>query len=133
MTGTDHPNLTRMREGYDAFGKGDLAALTELWREDVHWHEPGGNQLSGDYEGPQAVFGMFGRIVDLTGGSFRVEPVLLCADDEHGTALVRITAHRGDLHAETLSAHVTRFDADGRLAEFWDAPTDQPLMDRLFG
>jgi uncharacterized protein len=128
---SDHPNLILMREGYQAFAKSDLATLTEQWRADIRWHEPGSNPFSGDYEGPQAVFEMFGRLMELTENSFRAEPVLLCADDEHGTALVRFTAHRGDRHLDTLVAQVVRFDGDGKLAEFWNAPTDQPLMERF--
>ncbi len=130
---SDHPNLLRSRKGYEAFAKGDLATLTEQWREDIRWHEPGTSELAGDYEGPQAVFGMFARLMELTESSFRAEPVLLCADDEHGMALVRFTAHRGDRHLDTLVAQVARFDGDGRVAEFWNAPTDQPVMDRFLG
>ncbi len=130
---SDHPNLLRSRKGYEAFAKGDLATLTEQWREDIRWHEPGTSELAGDYEGPQAVFGMFARLMELTESSFRAEPVLVCADDEHGMALVRFTAHRGDRHLDTLVAQVARFDGDGRVAEFWNAPTDQPVMDRFLG
>ncbi len=130
---SDHPNLVRARESYEAFAKGDLATLTQQWREDIRWHEPGTSELAGDYEGPQAVFGMFARLMELTESSFRAEPVLVCADDEHGMALVRFTAHRGDRHLDTLVAQVARFDGDGRVAEFWNAPTDQPVMDRFLG
>jgi ketosteroid isomerase-like protein len=49
---SDHPNVARMREGYDAFAKGDLAALRELMTEDIVWHLPGHSALAGDYEGP---------------------------------------------------------------------------------
>jgi uncharacterized protein len=129
---SDHPNLARTREGYEAFAKGDLATLTEQWRPDIRWHEQGTSELAGTYEGPQAVFGMFARLMELTENSFRVEPVLMCADDEHGTVLVRMTAHRGDRHLDTLVAQVARFDGDGKLAEFWNAPTDQQVMDRFF-
>jgi uncharacterized protein len=129
MAGTDHPNLTRMREGYEAFSKGDLAALTQLYREDIRWHEPGTSELAGDHEGTQAVFAMFGRLMELTENSFGVEPLLLCADDEHGTALVRFTAHRGDRHLDTLAAQVARFDGDGRLAEFWNAPIEPEVVE----
>lgn len=122
-----------MREGYEAFAKSDLATLTEQWRSDIRWHEPGSSPISGDYEGPQAVFAMFGRLMEMTENSFRAEPVLLCADDEHGTALVRLTAHRGDRHLDTLVAQVVRFDGDGKLAEFWNAPTDQPVLERFLG
>ncbi|MGX5657607.1 nuclear transport factor 2 family protein [Geodermatophilus nigrescens] len=128
---TEHPNVARMREGYEAFAKSDLATLTEQWRSDIRWHEPGNTPIAGDYEGPQAVFAMFGRLMELTENSFRAEPVLLCAGDEHGTALVRFTAHRGDRHLDTLVAQVVRFDGDGKLAEFWNAPTDPPLMERF--
>jgi hypothetical protein len=122
----------RMREGYEAFAKGDLATLTEQWRADIRWHEQGAPGLAGDYQGPQAVFGMFARLMEMTENSFRADPVLMCADDEHGTTLVRMTAHRGDRHLDTLVAHVTRFDGDGRLAEFWNAPTDQQALERFF-
>ncbi|SFO41956.1 hypothetical protein SAMN05660359_03291 [Geodermatophilus obscurus] len=128
---SEHPNLARAREGYEAFAKGDLATLTEQWRADIRWHEPGASELAGDYEGPQAVFGMFARLMELSENSFRAEPVLVCADDEHATALVRFTAHRGDRHLDTLVAQVARFDGDGKVAEFWNAPTDQQAMERF--
>jgi hypothetical protein len=130
---SEHPNLVRSREGYEAFAKGDLAFLTEHWREDVRWHEPGATELAGDYEGPQAVFGMFARIMELTENSFRAEPLLMCADDERGIALVRLTAHRGDLHLDTLAAQVARFDGDGKLAEFWNTPIEQAVLDEFLG
>ncbi|MGY1781772.1 nuclear transport factor 2 family protein [Geodermatophilus sp. SYSU D01036] len=126
---SDHANATRMREGYDAYAKGDLAALTELMREDIRWHEPGDGPLSGDHEGPQAVFAMFARSMELTENSLRVEPVQVCADDEHGVALVRFLAHRGDRHLDTLVAQVFRFGGDGRVAEFWNAPTQPQVME----
>ncbi|MGY1737969.1 nuclear transport factor 2 family protein [Geodermatophilus sp. SYSU D00684] len=130
---TEHPNLARLREAYEAFAKGDLATLTGLWREDIHWHEPVITPLAGDYEGPQAVFGMFARLMELTGNTFRAEPVLLCADDAHGTALVRFTASRGTAYLDTLAAHVVRFDADGKIAEFWHAPTEPGVLAAFFG
>ncbi|MGY1786042.1 nuclear transport factor 2 family protein [Geodermatophilus sp. SYSU D00698] len=130
---SEHPNLVRSREGYEAFAKGDLAFLTEQWREDVRWHEQGTTELAGDYEGPQAVFGMFARIMELTENSFRAEPLQMCADDEHGIALVRFTARRGTAHLDTLTAQVARFDGDGKLAEFWNCPTEPAVLDAFFG
>jgi uncharacterized protein len=125
---SEHPNVARLREGYEAFGKGDLPALTELWAPDIRWHEPGTGPISGTYEGPDAVFEMFGRLMELTEGSFRAEPLLICADDDHGVVLVRVTAHRGGRSMESLSTHVMRF-RDGVSTEFWDAPTDQPSLE----
>ncbi|SEO38359.1 nuclear transport factor 2 family protein [Trujillonella endophytica] len=129
---SEHPNAARIREGYEAFGKGDLAVLAELWQPDIVWHEPGNTALSGTYRGTEAVFALFGRIMELTEGSLRGEPLLICADDDYGTALVRLTAHRGDRSLSTLVAHVFRV-VDGRTAEFWEGPTDQPALDAFFG
>ena len=128
---SEHPNAARIREGYEAFGKGDLAALAELWLPDIVWHEPGNSPFSGTYRGTDAVFGLLGRLMEVTEGSLRVDPLLICADDEYGTALVRITAHRGDRHLSALTSHVFRA-VDGRTAEFWEAPTDQAAGDEFF-
>ena len=38
---TEHPNVELTRRGYDAFAKGDLAALSELLADDVTWHVRG--------------------------------------------------------------------------------------------
>jgi ketosteroid isomerase-like protein len=51
----EHPNVTRMRDGYAAFAKGDFAVLNDLFAEDVLWHVGGHNQLAKDYRGRDEV------------------------------------------------------------------------------
>jgi len=51
----DHPNAALLRKGYDAFAKGDTATLTDLFSEDVVWHLPGRNLISGEHKGRDAV------------------------------------------------------------------------------
>jgi uncharacterized protein len=128
---SEHPNVARMREGYEAFGKGDLETLRQLWTDDIRWHESGHSDLAGTYEGPDAVFGYFGRLVELTEGSLRVEPRAFLADDTYGCAPVTVTAHRGDRSIEVLNVQLARFE-DGRLAEFWNTSTDEEALDRFF-
>ena len=127
---SEHPNVARMREGYEAFGKGDLDTLRQLWTDDVRWHESGHTDLAGTYEGPDAVFAFFGRLFDLTEGSLQVEPRALLADDHYGATPVTVTAHRGDRHLDVLNVHLVRFQ-DGKVAEFWDTSTDEDTMDRF--
>ncbi|WP_269799581.1 nuclear transport factor 2 family protein [Geodermatophilus chilensis] len=98
-----------MREAYTAFGKGDLAALTRLWAQDIRWHVPGTTDLAGTYEGHEGVLGFLGAAMDRSEGSLRVEPVALFADDTHGVALVALTGHRGNRHLDTMNAHISRF------------------------
>ena len=53
---TDHPHIELFRRTYAAFTTGDMDALAEVFAEDVVWHTPGRNPLSGDYEGRDATF-----------------------------------------------------------------------------
>ena len=90
----EHPNVAVIRDMFAAFAKGDLAALNDVFAEDLVWHEGGRNQISGDYRGREAVFGFFGKTMELTQGAFRVDLHDVLADDEHGVALVALSASR---------------------------------------
>ena len=128
----EHPNVQRIRDGYDAFGKGDFAALDELFAEDLRWHEPGHNQLSGTHDGRTTVYDVFRRVFEITEGSFRAEAQAVFADDTHGMVLARISGSRAGRQREAMSAQIMRF-ADGQVAEVWNAHTDQDALDELFG
>jgi len=69
----EHPNLVSAREGYEAFAVGDMAAVGDLLADDIVWHSGGNNILTGDYEGKEAVFGYFARLLQETGGTFKNE------------------------------------------------------------
>ena len=36
-----HPNEDLIRRGYDAFSRGDMDTLRELYHPDIVWHAPG--------------------------------------------------------------------------------------------
>ncbi len=128
----EHPNVARIRDGYTAFAKGDLTALGDLFDENIVWHDTGRNQLSGEYRGLQAVFGFFGKLMEVTEGSFRIDLRTVLADDEHGVALVGITASRGGRSVEIDEAHVFNM-REGRVTEFWNASTNPYAFDELVG
>src|SRR2546428_7653130 len=82
-----HPNVELLQKGYDAFEKGDLDTLRELFAADIVFHTTGHSPLAGDYRGQDEVFGFFGKLVELTGGTFKIERHAVLADDEHGAVL----------------------------------------------
>jgi len=112
----DHPNATRFREGYAAFGRGDMATLGRLLTDDVVWHSPGHNTLTGDYTGIPAVLALFGRTFELTGGTFKNDTV---------------SGSRDGKSMSTRQAHVVHF-REGKLAESWLLASDQAAVDELF-
>lgn len=132
MIMAEHANVDRIKDGYAAFAKGDFAVLNELFAEDLLWHNPGRNQLAGDYRGREAVYGLFGRLMEITEGSFQLEVQAVFADDERGVALVVSSASRGGQSAEATDAHIFRL-TDGQVVEFWNASTNPYAYDELFG
>ena len=129
---TEHPNVARIKDGYAAFAKGDFAALDEIFAEDLLWHESGQNQLAGDYQGRNAVYAHFGKLAEVMEGSFRIEVEAVFADDERGVALVRSTASRGGQTLTGYGANIFRL-RDGKVVEFWGAPSNPYDFDKLIG
>jgi uncharacterized protein len=80
---TEHPHEEVFKRTYEAFTAGDLEALAELFANDVVWHTPGRNPLSGDYEGRDATFASFTREFELSGGTYAVQLHDVLADDDH--------------------------------------------------
>jgi uncharacterized protein len=126
-----HPNEDLIRRGYDAFSRGDMDTLRELFHPDIVWHAPGRSQLSGDHRGVDTVLGYFARTMELTGGAFRVEVHDVVANDEHGVGLHKVYAERQGRSLEdnsTLVFHVR----DGKVTEVWQYWADLYAADELF-
>ena len=128
----EHSNVARIRDGYAAFSTGNFAALNDFFAEDILWHAGGRNQLAGEYRGRDAVYGFFGKLMEISGGTFRIEVHTILADDEHGVALLVSSSSRGGRSIEIKDVHVFHL-RDGKVVEFWDASTDQYSADELFG
>ncbi len=120
------------RAAYDAFGRGDLDTLQEIWSPDLRWHTPGNSTLAGTYEGIPAVLDFLGRVLELSQGTFRAEPRTLCAGGDHGIAVVRLTGSREGQTLDVVNAQISRFE-DGRVVEFRDTSSDIESLDRFFG
>src|ERR1700751_3591936 len=88
------PNVALVRQGYAAFSSGDMDTLNRLFAENIVWHEGGRGPLAGDYKGRDQVFGMLGKLMELTGGTVSVEVHDVLANDEHAAVLVNLSVTR---------------------------------------
>ena len=126
-----HPNEDLIRRGYEAFNKGDTQTLREVFDPDVVWHFPGRSVLAGDHRGVDAVLGLFGRTMELTAGTFRVELHEVVADDQHTVGLHLATGEREGRtlqDREVLVFHVR----DNKVGEAWQYLEDQYTYDEFF-
>jgi uncharacterized protein len=126
-----HPNEDLVREGFAAFGRGDMDALRkQFFADDVRWHAAGRNPTSGDYEGTEQVLQFFARLVELTDGTLSLELHDVLANDEHAVALVTV---RGERAGKQLNDHMveTMHIRDGKVAEVWVHTTDLYAVDEF--
>lgn len=127
----EHPNVQLLRKGYEAFGKGDMETIDQVFDDDIVWHEGGRNPLSGEYKGKDQVFGLFGKLIELTEGTLTIDVHDVIANDEHGVALVTLSASRGGRSFSGTSVDVFHI-RNGKAVEFWDNVTDRYGLDEVF-
>jgi ketosteroid isomerase-like protein len=127
-----HPNEDLIRKGYTAFLSGDMATLDELFADDIVWHAPGRNQLSGTQRGKQEVFETFKKVFDLTGGTFKLEIHDILADDDHAVVLAKATGQREGRTLDDNSVQVFHIQG-GKVTEQWLHPGDVYSADEFWG
>ena len=119
-----------VRRGYDAFIAGDMVFLNEHLHENVVWHAPGTNLLSGDHTGREDVLAFFARTVQVALPEFQIHDIV--ASDDHTVGLLTITWRRND-NQSTFVDHVSQvFHLDGgRVLEVWTMSEDLAGFDRF--
>jgi len=127
----EHPNAGLLRRAYEAFDKGDMATISELLSKDVVWHWPGRGPLCGDYVGLDAVLAVFGKMAELSGGTFTAPVHDILANDEHGVALTRSVGSRLGRQLNTPNVDVSHI-VDGKVTEFWSFAMDQHAEDEFW-
>ena len=121
-----------VRKGFEAFAKGDLAALQELLSPDIVWHSSGRSQISGDYKGGNDVFAFFGRILEETQGSFSQEVHAVTEGDDHVVGITRAQASRNGKTLDSNQVLIFHFDQSDKVTEVWVTPWDQHAVDEFW-
>lgn len=120
----DHPNATLIRTGYDAFGKGDMDTIRELFSNEIAWHVSGDNPLAGDYNGVDEVFGFFGKLLEVFDEGFELQLHDAIGNDDHVVALLESTSGRKGQTRTSQEVHIWHV-RDGKATEFWSTSLDQ--------
>jgi ketosteroid isomerase-like protein len=127
----DHPNLEVMRRALKAFQTGDVPTLTQVFAQDVVWRVPGKNFLARDYRGQAEVFGLFGKLMELTNGTFALQPLDVFANDRGGVFVDQVTAQRNGKTLDVrLLLHVTI--SGGQITEGIDAFHQEHVWDAFW-
>jgi ketosteroid isomerase-like protein len=127
----DYPNAEPIHQAFDAFARGDMATMQSLVAEDTVWHIPGRGPLAGDHHGRDAVFEMFGRLVQASEGTFDQRLLDVLTSEDRAVALTHGTARRGDHNYKGQDAWIFEL-RDGQIAEAWWRPEDVYAADEFW-
>jgi len=128
MPNAEHPNAKVVRRLYDAFARGDMETTKSCFVHDAVWHLLGRSPIAGDHHGVDAIIRFFGKLKELSGGTFRAELTDVVANDRHAVALQRATGTRGMKRLDVTACQVMRIQ-DGRILEVRGYYSDQYALD----
>jgi uncharacterized protein len=91
-----HANEEIVRQGYKAFGEGDMDTLRSLFAPDAVHSAPGNNPIAGEYKGIDAILAYYGKLFELSDGTFTAELKSASAEgDDKVVATHHGSAQRG--------------------------------------
>ncbi len=128
-------NVDTLKQGYEAFGRGDLDGATENFSDDIRWENPEAEQIpnSGVTTGRDEVKALFAALGEHW-SSFALTP------DEFidGGETVIVLSHAEATGKETGKSvklpwvHIWRFNSDGKVSEV-QALTDTAMAADALG
>lgn len=131
QTAQENPNVALLERGYKSFASGDVPGALELLGDDIVFHVPGDSLLAGDHSGKPAVGAAFRMFKEMSGGTFKLQPREIFANDDYGTVLSETTAARNGKTLAEQPVQVWRFE-DGTPVEIWLYPRNQNAFDEFW-
>jgi ketosteroid isomerase-like protein len=121
-----------VRQGYKAFGEGDLDTLRSLFAADAVHHAAGANPLSGDYKGADEILGYYGQLFELSGGTFSAELKSVAAEGDD--TIVATHRNKGQRDGKTLDQDetLTFTLADGKFTDLSEKHSDPATYDAFW-
>lgn len=129
---TQTSNAALIAAGYEAFARGDIPTVLEMFADDISWHVSGRSPLAGTYTGHDAVLDFFGLLGQLSNGTFRMDVRAVLGDDfEHVAVIVTEHAERNGTHASLELVHVWRVE-NGKATRFQAYVYDEYALDAFW-
>lgn len=116
-------NIALAQRFFGAFARKDLDDARACLADDVVWRVPGMSVISGEHARAEGVLGYFGRLRELTGGTWAGHPMDLCAGKTGVVVLARGTGERNGRRFDSTYALHLRIDG-GKIVEARLYPED---------
>jgi ketosteroid isomerase-like protein len=126
MTEQDKRNIETARRMYS----GNEAERANI-AQNITWHVPGHNPVSGDYHGfAEYTQLMPARMAPLTQWNFELKDVMV--NGSYAVATFHLTGERKGKKVDLNGAHIMRINDLGQVVEGWGFTSDQDALDEFF-
>jgi ketosteroid isomerase-like protein len=124
-----HPNEELVRKGYKAFGEGDMDTLRSMYTPDAVHVATGNNPLSGEYKGTDDILGYYGKLFELSDGTFQAQ--LKDVKVEGDDTVVATHRDKGQRGGKTLDQdeNLTFTISDGKFTRLVENHSDPAAYD----
>jgi ketosteroid isomerase-like protein len=96
-TDTAASDIAAVRGGFEAFGRGDLAAFADMFHPDATWNHRNPDRLGGIHDGSDGIVAFVTESSQLTAGTLRAVPMAVLADGAGRVAVqTRVSGTRPD-------------------------------------
>ena len=122
-------NEDLVRRGYQAFSEGDMETLSSLFAPDAVHVATGSSQVSGEYQGVDAILTYYGTLFELSDGTFAAE--LQSVRSEGDDTVVATHRDKGQRGGKTLDQDedLTFTIANGKITRLVEKHSDQAAYD----
>jgi len=121
-----------VRQGYRAFGEGDMDTLRSIMTSDVVHSVPGNNQTAGEHKGIDEVLGLYGQLFELSGGSLSVDLKSVTTQGDKAVAVHHAKAERDGRSLDTDETLEFSFSGE-KISRLDETTADQAAEDAFWG
>ena len=125
-------NEDLVRRGYQAFAEGDMDTLRSMFAPDAVHVATGNNPLSGEYRGVDDILGYYGKLFELSDGTFAAELQNVRSEgDDTVVATHRDKGQRGDKSLDQ-DEELTFTISNGKFTRLVENHSDQAAYDSFW-
>jgi uncharacterized protein len=122
--------IQTVRSGFEAFKRGDLKAVGELFTDDAVWHGRGSTKFGGDFKGRDAIMGDMAQFAQ-TFQDIQLDIHDILANEQHVVALVNSSVKRNGKTYEDHQTFVFHLNNEGKTTETWITSDTEMLKKSL--
>lgn len=126
-----HPNSVLLEKLYSDFSKGDLQSVLNACADEIVFNVPGKSKIAGKYNKSNFVTGFIMKLMEISGGTLKVEVHDILASDRHVVVLATDHLTQNGKSINYRTAHIWRFE-NGKPVAWYEYPRDLYQYDAVW-